>query len=175
MNKITWNSFVCAFTNGWPDNGAHTQIASSWGQHGAHLGPVGPRWPPCWPHKPCYKGIHCNTYVTSAPIAWDQGRKMRDTTGVMGFRFLVNKLKIRITTFLWMININGLTAAVKLDRIFQYWLRSLRLFQEHSGKGPTGCPAMSPHKIPWLFPDISLTILWFSLTMRHIIDISLLP
>ena len=32
----------------------------------------------------------------------------------------------------------------------------------------TGCPAMSPHKIPWLFPDISLTILWFSLTMRHI-------
>ena len=39
----------------------------------------------------------------------------------------------------------------------------------------TGCPAMSPHKIPWLFPDISLTILWFSLTMRHIIGISLLP
>ena len=38
-----------------------------------------------------------------------------------------------------------------------------------------GCPAMSPHKIPWLFPDISLTILWFSLTMRHIIGISLLP
>ena len=23
---------------------------SSWGQHGAHLGPVGPRWAPCWPH-----------------------------------------------------------------------------------------------------------------------------
>ena len=22
---------------------------SSWGQHGAHPGPVGPRWPPCWP------------------------------------------------------------------------------------------------------------------------------
>ena len=39
----------------------------------------------------------------------------------------------------------------------------------------SGCPAMSPHKIPWLFPDISLTILWFSLTMRHIIGISLLP
>ena len=37
-----------------------------------------------------------------------------------------------------------------------------------------GCPAMNPHKIPWLFPDISLTILWFSLTMRHIIGISLL-
>ena len=29
---------------------------SSWGQHGAHLGPVGPRWAPCWPHEPCYQG-----------------------------------------------------------------------------------------------------------------------
>ena len=27
------------------------------GQHGAHLGPVGPRWAPCWPHGPCYQGI----------------------------------------------------------------------------------------------------------------------
>ena len=24
--------------------------------HGAHLGPVGPRWAPCWPHQPCYQG-----------------------------------------------------------------------------------------------------------------------
>ena len=29
---------------------------SSWGQHGAHLGPVGPRWAPCQPHEPCYQG-----------------------------------------------------------------------------------------------------------------------
>ena len=28
----------------------------SWGQHGAHLGPVDPRWAPCWPHEPCYQG-----------------------------------------------------------------------------------------------------------------------
>ena len=33
-----------------------THIPSSWGQHGAHLGPVGPRWSPCWPHKPCCHG-----------------------------------------------------------------------------------------------------------------------
>ena len=32
------------------------EIANSWDQHGAHLGPVGPRWAPCWPHKPCYQG-----------------------------------------------------------------------------------------------------------------------
>ena len=31
-------------------------IQSSWGQHGAHLGPVGPRWAPCWSHEPCYQG-----------------------------------------------------------------------------------------------------------------------
>ena len=29
---------------------------SSWGQHGAHLGSVGPRWAPCWPPEPCYLG-----------------------------------------------------------------------------------------------------------------------
>ena len=28
----------------------------SWGQHGAHLGPKGPRWTPCWPHELCYLG-----------------------------------------------------------------------------------------------------------------------
>ena len=22
-----------------------------------HLGPVGPRWAPCWPHEPCYQGL----------------------------------------------------------------------------------------------------------------------
>ena len=31
----------------------------SWGQHGAHLGPIGPRWAPCCPHEPCYQGSHC--------------------------------------------------------------------------------------------------------------------
>ena len=35
----------------------HPRQQSSWGQHGAHLGPVGPRWAPCWPHEPCYRGL----------------------------------------------------------------------------------------------------------------------
>ena len=29
---------------------------SSWSQHDAHLGPIGPRWAPCWPDEPCYLG-----------------------------------------------------------------------------------------------------------------------
>ena len=33
-----------------------SHIGKLWGQHGAHLGPVGPRWAPCWPHEPCYQG-----------------------------------------------------------------------------------------------------------------------
>ena len=36
---------------------------SSWGQHGAHLGPVGPRWAPCWPHEPCYRDPCETTHV----------------------------------------------------------------------------------------------------------------
>ena len=33
----------------------HPKYQGSWGQHGAHLGPVGPRWASCWPHEPCYR------------------------------------------------------------------------------------------------------------------------
>ena len=36
----------------------------SWSQHGAHLGPVGPRWAPCWPHEPCYQGSQLDSFVT---------------------------------------------------------------------------------------------------------------
>ena len=39
------------------DNGA--QITKFMGQNGTHLGPVGPRWAPCWSHKPCYQGQSC--------------------------------------------------------------------------------------------------------------------
>ena len=33
-----------------------TLIAKFMGPTWAHLGPVGPRWVPCWPHEPCYQG-----------------------------------------------------------------------------------------------------------------------
>ena len=42
-------------------NRSHTMhaqiIARFMGQHGAHLGPVGPGWAPCWPHEPCYQVV----------------------------------------------------------------------------------------------------------------------
>ena len=34
----------------------HPRQQGSWGLHGAHLGPVGPRRASCWPHKACYRG-----------------------------------------------------------------------------------------------------------------------
>ena len=34
----------------------HPWKHGSWGQHGAKLGLTGPRWAPCWPHKPCCLG-----------------------------------------------------------------------------------------------------------------------
>ena len=33
-----------------------SQIVTFIGPHGAHLGPVSPRWAPCGPHEPCYQG-----------------------------------------------------------------------------------------------------------------------
>ena len=46
----------------------------SWGQHGAHLGPIGPRWDPCPPHEPCYQGsfsTSCRPHAARADnIMW---------------------------------------------------------------------------------------------------------
>ena len=36
--------------------------------HGAHLGPVGPRWAPCWPHELYYQGRVPSAF--SATITW---------------------------------------------------------------------------------------------------------
>ena len=36
----------------------HPRQQGSWGKHGAHLGPTGPRWALCWPHETCYLGRH---------------------------------------------------------------------------------------------------------------------
>ena len=52
---------IYVYPLGWFDWhwGKHPRWQSSWDQHGAHLGPVGPRWAPCGPHEPCYEGYDC--------------------------------------------------------------------------------------------------------------------
>ena len=39
-------------------NAIGDRLQGSWSQHGAHLGPVGPRWAPRWSHELCYQGSH---------------------------------------------------------------------------------------------------------------------
>ena len=43
---------------------------SSLGQDGAHLGPVGPGWAPCWPLEPCYQG-HQFPYKFWGHLSWN--------------------------------------------------------------------------------------------------------
>ena len=50
LRGIKFETFAIVILNDYP------RSQSSWGQHGAHLGSVGPRWAPCWPHEPCYQG-----------------------------------------------------------------------------------------------------------------------
>ena len=40
--------------------------------HGTNLGPVGPRWTPCWPHEPCYQGHTVHTALGPAAITVQQ-------------------------------------------------------------------------------------------------------
>ena len=47
------------------------RLQSLWGQHGAYLGPVGPRWVPCWPHEPSYRGLYNPLqFLISLHVIW---------------------------------------------------------------------------------------------------------
>ena len=37
--------------------------------HGANMGPVGPRWAPCWPHEPRYQGLSLSLQLLYNPSA----------------------------------------------------------------------------------------------------------
>ena len=68
---------------------------SLWGQHGAHMGPVGPRWAPCWPHEPCYQGSHAVWVVISIYLM----------TSLDNPHTIVRSLPAVITGYLWPDNI----------------------------------------------------------------------
>ena len=50
------------------------------GQHRAHLGPLGPRRAPCWPHEPCYQGSQPRSKVASCLKTWAKPEKWCVTT-----------------------------------------------------------------------------------------------
>ena len=53
---ICMDYYVCTI-QAIPDSKVHG------GPHGAHLGPIGPRWAPCGPHELCYLGYHAVAHV----------------------------------------------------------------------------------------------------------------
>ena len=61
--------------------------------HGAHLGPVSPRWAPCWPHEPCYQGMIKKTshgIDLALPKYLDFSVRRVEWCQVMGYSFCVN-------------------------------------------------------------------------------------
>ena len=64
-------------------------IAGSWGQHGTHMGPAGPRWAPCRPHELCYLGLSYRFVAAEkchAPLGHFSAR-----TGLVGMSYSTRK------------------------------------------------------------------------------------
>ena len=52
-----------------------TRWQGSWGRHGAHLGPTGPRRAPCWPHELCYLDLCIKVFSSPGPYNfWNRYR-----------------------------------------------------------------------------------------------------
>ena len=56
MEKTTTHNVVCFVVLNTVPFSPTIQIIKFMGPAWGHLGPVGPRWAPCWPHEPCYQG-----------------------------------------------------------------------------------------------------------------------
>ena len=74
-----WAGNPTAFCGSYPDAGTkweYSQLAKFMGPTWAHLGPVDPRWAPCWPHEPCYQGtfaihaIHIEKFTAGSTWLW---------------------------------------------------------------------------------------------------------
>ena len=66
---LIWITFEPESMKWFPITASVPRYQGSWGLHGAHLGPTGPRWAPCWPHEPCYQGcINPSTHISMTLI-----------------------------------------------------------------------------------------------------------
>ena len=104
---------------------------SSWSQHWAHLGPVGPKWAPCWPHEPCYQGCHymnrcCPRSVSPYGMAWPQC-----VTRI----YISKQLIIGISCILWPFHFRSyfslhiVQLCSKSVHAFSFWLLGMYSFQ----------------------------------------------
>ena len=62
--------------------------------HGAHLGPTGPRWAPCWPNELCYLGI----VAVSIPFQWSSGTLTHWNQTKMS---AISKMTFKINFLVW--------------------------------------------------------------------------
>ena len=69
-----------------------TQIAKFMGQHEAHLGPVGPRWAPWWPHEACYQG--CFSYRLQGTILAQVTFMLAGCLDCVAWRKPIKRLKL---------------------------------------------------------------------------------
>ena len=72
----------------------HPRQQGSWGQHGTHLGPFGPRGAPCWPHEPCYQGFSFTRLVCMLG-------DLSDVEGHWHLRCCINQTWRPIQTVIW--------------------------------------------------------------------------
>ena len=70
----------------------HDHLCSEYLNHGAYLGPTGPRWAPCWPHELCY---------LDRP-AWGWCQHQKKTTGILDN--LTNFICYLSHKVLWIVN-----------------------------------------------------------------------
>ena len=70
----------------------------TWGQHGAHLGPIDPRWAPCWPHEPCHKAYRWNHVCLAAHVASSMQAKINQV------KWMASQIATRLIVQLLYIN-----------------------------------------------------------------------
>ena len=75
----------------------YTQIARFIGPTWGHLGPVGPRWAPCWPDEPCYEGF----YDTNAVIGVHITNVITIGSNYDEFRWIYQATLLYITIDVW--------------------------------------------------------------------------
>ena len=96
----------------------------SWGHHGAHLGPTGPRWAPCWPHEPCYLGAFQTTDHPNYYFILLNTRNPAVHVGNLTTNAVVNSIQIMKQLPMWRFSL-----VVYWNNRYQYLLWYMRIFK----------------------------------------------
>ena len=112
-----------------------------WGQHGAHLGPTGPRWAPCGPREPCYLGSHILVEV----FRWTISQRFHWQYDSIGWDDGLGRGQWEAITSA---NNGAVTEAYKHRRVLSHWDQVTRISVSEVGhhwftKWPVACSVSS--------------------------------